>query len=155
MTNTKVLSVFAIVAVAAMMGASTIAPAYAAQKFIDFKEQSETPAGFAVNLCGEVVVELTISTNTFLKVWDNQKFKFHDDAQINLYSLGGALVGTAPLQSLNIQGDLDDFPISGNFNQGGDGECLDGTTFTAFPADHCGATLQKDGELIEHSVSCF
>ena len=155
MTNKKILPVFAIVAVAAMMGVSSIAPAYAAQKVINFHEEAETFAFVTGNPCGDGFVFVTIATNTFLKAWDNGKFKFHDDAQFNLYVIGPVLVGTVPLKAINIQGDLDDLPISGNFNTGGDGECLNGTTFPAFDEFHCGNTLQKHGDLIDHSVSCI
>ena len=158
MTNktTKFLSVFAITAVAVMMGVSSIAPAYAAQKVINFHEEDENLAFFALNPCGAGVVGVTIATNTFLKAWDNEKFKFHDSAQFNIYTLAGVLVGSAPLQAINVQGDLGDFPISGNFNAGGDGECLNGTTFPNIIGEfHCGNTLQKNGDLIEHGASCI
>ena len=41
MTKTKLLPLFVIVAVAAMMGAASIAPAYAAQKTEDTHETTE------------------------------------------------------------------------------------------------------------------
>jgi len=142
---------------AAILVGGSISPAFAAQKVIDDHEETETPIFVQPNPCPEGgFVVVAIATNSFLKVWDNEKFKLHQDAQINLYLLGsGELVGTAPIQTINIQGDFGDLPISGNFNQGGDGECLDGTTFPGIPAEHCGNTLQRSGDLIEHSVSCF
>ena len=157
MTKTKILSVFVIVAVAAMMGASSIAPAYAAQKVVNFHEEDEDFISLAPNPCGDGLVAAILVTNTFLKAWDNGKFKLHDDAEIILIAQGPTLVGTIPLNALNIQGDLDDLPISGNFNLGGDGECADGTTFENPIADefHCGATVQKDGDVVDHAVSCF
>ena len=156
MTKTKILSVFTIVAVAAMMGVSAIAPAYAAQKIINEHEENEILAFVVGNPCGDGDVLVTFYTNEFIKAWDNDKFKFHSSAQFNLYAIPSLeLVGTVPVQSINIQGDLVDLPISGNFNAGGDGECLNGTTFPASPEFHCGNTLQKDGDLIDHSVSCI
>ena len=157
MTQTKVLSVFVIVAVAVMMSASSIAPAYATMKTTDEHIDGETPPFlFIDNPCGDGFVVVTLEFNDFLKIWDNNRYKFHSSSQFNLYLFpSGELVGTVPLEVINAQGNDIDGPESYNVNIGGDGECLNGTTFPVIDAIHCGATIQRDGDTIAHSVDCI
>jgi len=156
MTKTKLLPLFVIVAVAAMMGASSIAPTYAAQKTINTHEMTED---FALNvpvpICGAAVgVDIFLQVNTFEKRWDNGHFKLHTNSHFNVYDdITGELIGTIPGNAINFQG-KDALPISLNVNAGGEGACTDGTPLEIEPASHCGLTIQRDGDTIVHSVIC-
>jgi len=142
--------------IATVLIGSGFTSAYAAEKVLNLRDNDEIFVGVEGPLCGSDDVVITLESNAFIKLWTNDHFKVHISSQFNLYDLvTGVLVGTAPNEAINIQGNLSNLPISGNFNAGGDGTCVDGTTFPALASFHCGNTLQKSGELIAHSISCL
>jgi len=151
MTYKKLLT---IAMIATVMVSAGFTPAFAAKVVNESRTQDEVFAFSTGPLCGADPVDVFIEFNSFFKLWDNGHIKLHDDTQYNLYDEFGVLVGTAPLGAFNFQGNLDNLPISYNLNLGGDGTCTDGSTFEADPSFHCGATIQKDGDLIVHSVDC-
>ena len=150
MTNTKILSVFVIVAVAAMMGVSAIAPAYAERVTKDVNERDETHSEFPFSgeLCG-ITSDFTVEqwTTTFAMIWSNGQFKAHID-QLSIVTDdndGDALVLTIQIAQNN----------QGNFGAGEvqsiqlneEWLCADGTVFSS---DHNGATLHRDGTITLH-----
>lgn len=141
--------------IAALLIGVGFAPAFAAAKVINLHDEDEIFLGIDGPFCGEALVAITLESNSFIKLWDNGHFKAHIDSQFNLYNEGGDLVGTVPNEAINIQGNIANLPISGNLNTGGDGACVDGTPITGLPEFHCGNTLQRDGDLIAHSLSCL
>ncbi len=156
MTKTKLLPLLVIVAVAAMMGAASIAPAYAAQKITNTHEITEDFIdNVAVPICGAAVgVDLFVQVNMFTKEWDNGHFKIHINSHFNVYDdITGELVGTIPGNAINFQG-KDALPISLNVNSGGEGACTDGSPLQFESASHCGVTIQRSGNTIVHSVAC-
>jgi len=157
MNKTKLLPLFVIVAVAAMMGAASIAPTYAAQKTTDTHDTSEVLAGGLGAQCGSASTNLFVKSNSFTKVWDNGKMKTHASVKFTLYDVStGVLVGTIPGQVINFQGDTSALPISIQINAGGTGTCTDGTPlpFQIIEPFHCGFTVQRDGDVIAHNVAC-
>jgi len=157
MNKTKLLPLFVIVAVAAMMGAASIAPVYAPGKTTDTHEITEDLIGPAGPFCGSANTNLFLKVNTFEKVWDNGHAKMHLNAQFNLYdSSTEELVGTIPGIVINIQTSKDVLPLSLNINTGGAGTCTDGSPLPDIdpPGSHCGLTIQRDGDTIAHSVIC-
>ena len=157
MTNTKILSVFAIVAVAVMMGASSIAPAYAAQKVTHFKNQEYPVFPYVVpNPCGANPAGQLQQGKAFIvevEILGGEYF-IHVKAQLNYYQ-SGELVGTIPFKVLNAHGNTNDGPTFHSLTFGGDGKCIDGSTFSGIPDIHCGTTVQKDHDTIVHRVECF
>ena len=148
MTNTKILSVFVIVAVAAMMGVSAIAPAYAAQKVVN--ERVETHVEFPVigTLCG-ITSDFTVEqwTNSFVIIWDNGHFKAHVDQLIIVTddNDGDALVLTIETAQ-NQQGNFG-AETTQSFQVNEEGLCADGTVFSS---EHGGFTLHRDGTFNLH-----
>ena len=155
MTNTKFFSVFAIVAVAAMMGAASIAPAYAAAK-TSTHEETKDLIGPVGAICDSASVDLFVETNVFTIEWNNGHFKIHSDFKFTLYDTStGDLVGTIPGSALNFQGKNFVGPISIQLNTGGIGACTNGTPlFEIFEESHCGQTFQRTGDTISHNVAC-
>ena len=94
------LAVFAIVAIAAMMGASSVAPAYAAKPIVNTNDKVgpiEFPFPASVEICG--VTNLTFLTTliTNFKEWANGKIKMHLVTQTSFVDQDGNVVaaGTA------------------------------------------------------------
>ena len=148
MINTKILSVFVIVAVAAMMGVSAIAPAYAAQKDVNERDEFHDEFPFSGTLCG-ITSDFTVEqwVSTFTIIWDNGHFKFHAEVLIIVTddNDGDAVVLTIE-QVLNQQGNFGEGEVqSVQFNE--EGLCADGTTFSS---EHSGATLHRDGTVTVH-----
>ena len=141
MTNTNFLAVFAIVAIAAMMGAASIAPAYAAQKIID--THTKDTGFFGTNVCGTFVVgELHI--NTHFRLWDNGHHKFHSTINGEMFDfVTGAFVADVT-QVLNSSGGATTLPfvLQDSFNV----ECADGTT----EGFHFGITIDENGKAHVH-----
>ena len=156
MTKTKLLPLFVIVAIAAMMGVSSIAPAYAAQKTTNEHEETKELIGNVGAICGSASVELFVETNVFTMEWDNGHFKIHSDFKFTLYDTStGELVGTIPGGTFNFQGKNFVGPISIQLNTGGTGTCTDGSPLPEFVDEsHCGLTLQRSGDIIAHNVIC-
>ena len=141
MTKTKLLPLLAIVAIAAMMGAASIAPAYAAQKVIDTNDK--TSGSFVAFACG-TLVDVAFKSHFRFVVWDNDKFKFHSNDSFKLTDFfTGASVGIAS-GTTNQQGDFVDLPISfqSNFNI----SCKNAPNTN----DHFGSTIHKDGSITFH-----
>jgi hypothetical protein len=129
MTNKKIFSVFAIVAVAAIMGVSSIAPALAERtvKTTDFNETIVLPDFSPNGDCGENGALRVFHINA--KTWNNGKIVFHIDIESFLFSFsfgsGLTLVGTSTTV-VNFVGDLDDLPVMLQANA--TVECEDGST---------------------------
>jgi len=148
MTNTKILSVFVIVAVAAMMGVSAIAPAYAAQKLVNEREETHVDFPISGELCG-ITSDFTVEqwTTIFTIIWDNGHFKFH----INQLTIvtddndGDAVVLTIEIAQ-NQQGNFG-VGTTQSVQLNEDGLCTDGTVFSS---EHNGATLHRDGTITLH-----
>ena len=145
MTNTKYFSVFAIVAVAAIMGVASIAPALAERTVktndlnVTFPVLDFSPAG----LCGDDIALRTIHIQT--KEWNNGKVVFHINVDSLLGDFGaGELVGTSSFV-LNFVGDTDDFPLVLQANA--TVECVDGSTPLN---EHFGFTVDRNGEVHPH-----
>ena len=141
MTNTKVLSVFAIVAVAAMMGVASIAPAYAAQKLVDDKINIE--GSFPSFQCG-VPVDINFKNTGQVTIWDNGKFNAKVFTNYVLTDLNGDKVGVAH-DTFSEVGEFGDLPIvrQSNFNF----TCEGSGVQTSF---HAGITLHRDGSVSNH-----
>jgi len=68
------LAVFAIVAIAAMMGAASVAPAYAANLIVDTVTNIAPPTfQFYQTICNVYPVYLTLTSTTTDQKWDNNK----------------------------------------------------------------------------------
>jgi len=143
MTKTKLLPLFVIVAVAAMMGTASIAPAYAAQKVTD--TSSKTSGSFLAIVCGQLV-DATFKTLSRFVLWDNDQFKTHSKTSFKLTdTVTGALVGTVNSVS-NNQGDFVDLPVSVQRNQ--NVTCAGTGQISNF---NSGLTIHKDGSITFHS----
>ena len=141
MTNKNVMSVFAIVAVAAMMGAASIAPAYAATKLVDDKiDNSGSFAGFE---CG-VPVTINFDQTGHVTVWDNGKFNAKIFTKYVLDDLNGDKVGVAH-DTFSQVGEFGDLPFveQQNFSFTCEGSGLDASF-------HAGFTVHRDGSVTNH-----
>ena len=148
MTNTKILSVFVIVAVAAMMGVSAIAPAYAAQKEVNERDEFHDEFPFSGEVCG-ITSDFTVEQwfFAFSTIWDNGHFKFHSEIMIILTDDNNNDAVVVTIEAVeNLQGNFNSGETQSiQFNE--EGLCGDGTTFSSI---HSGATLHRDGTITVH-----
>ena len=68
-----ILAVFAIVAIAVMMGAASVAPAYAAELLVNEVTKNTVSFPFFIPICDTFPVILTMTTTITDKRWDNNK----------------------------------------------------------------------------------
>lgn len=142
--------------IAALIVGTGVTSAYAAKIVDQFKDNGEEFVDdLAEPLCGEASEYYTVEWNAFGKLWDNDKTKYHESAQYNIYNSTDDLVGIVPIIAINYQGSLSN-PQSFNYNFAGDGYCIyNDITFPGIDDEfHCGSTIQKDGDEIAHSVYC-
>jgi len=140
MTKTKILALFAIVAVAAMMGTASITPAYAAQKVAD-RSSKETISDNGL-LCGELVQIDGFFLSRFIQ-WDNDKFVLHFNFNVVLTDASGKGVGTWS-GVFYQQGDSGDLPVS--FQSNSKVTCKNAPNSIS----NFGAILHKDGSVTFH-----
>jgi len=133
------LAVFAIVAIAVMMGAASVAPAYAAKK--DFVESVHMTDSFPSNVCG-VSVQVEKKVNGHFTIWDNGKFKFNTTTIKKFFDGDDNLVGHSSTAT-NMQGTFGDGPISSQDN--GMVICLNGADNER---TRDGFTIHRDGSVI-------
>ena len=135
------LSIFAVVAVASMMWSASITPVYAAKKVFD--EDINTPVSGVTSLCGGTNFSGVIKGH--MTTWDNNHYKYHVTMMMELTDpITGERVGIQAATD-NGQGDLVDFPISGQSNTVV--TCVgDGSTFNS----HSGYTMHQDGTVTLH-----
>ncbi len=152
MTNTKILSVFAIVAVAAMMGVSSIAPAYAAQKVVDDRTEFHSEFSFVGTTCGITSVFTVQQWSVdFIKIWSNDHYKIHSETVVIVTDDNDGDAVVLNIESVfNQQGNFSNNPQSIQYNE--EGLCADGTTFSSV---HVGSTLHRDGTQTDHHIGFF
>jgi len=141
-TKPKLLPLFVIVAVAAMMGTASIAPAYAAQKTTDTKFNIDYT--YEVIVC-EQVVQADVNNKGHFIIWDNNKFNFKTTIVWKFTDASGNNVGHHT--GTNSQhGTIGDTPQVYQVN--GITTCA-GTGQVSY--HHFGVTLHKDGTVNIHS----
>ena len=142
MFKIKLLPLFVILVVA-MMGVTSIAPAYAAKKVIDNKFDNDY--NFPRFICGQITVA-DVNQKGHVVVWDNNKYSAEVNTEwIFTDPITGELVGKAHKTLINV-GDFDDSPrvIQSNTVV----TCVgSGNVFDL----HFGFTLHKDGTVTSHS----
>ena len=88
------LAVFAIVAIAAMMGAASVAPAYAAKLLVYETIISEIePFPFPAEVCEVKPVLMFQTTITKVHIWDSGKVKIYEKTAITFEDMDGNIVG--------------------------------------------------------------
>ena len=134
----------------AILVSATTSPAYAAAKvtntsipFFFELDIDETICGITSNF------HLVDSGQIFLKIWDNNHYKFHTDESVVFTdnNNGGVLVSSTDF-FLNSQGNLVDDTGSVQINL--QVECADGTTLESI---HVGNTVHQDGTITNHHIS--
>jgi len=150
------LAVFAIVAIAAMMGAASVAPAYAAKKTVDIVVALDDTTGDQRDICGFGLVKLNwfkSETRTFT-LWDNGHFKlsftwekeYYEKADTDKLNLIATASSTTKKQgSFEDPEDLSEVII---LTEKSLVKCKNGE-----PSEvtHSGFTLHKDGTVTVHN----
>ena len=153
MTNTKIFSVFAIVAVAAILiGAGFENPAFAKNEKTsqtnETTQQGPFPAG---EICGVDPTELTITTHVVSQTWSNGKFHMHVDQQIVWTDPNnGDAVVAEQSATQNVNSNVGNLPITFQLNFVI--ECADGTTLINV---HCGFTIDENTEVHIRGEECL
>ena len=141
MINTKVMSVFTIIAIAAMMSAASIIPAYAATKVLD--DDFDIDFVQFAPACGQIAL-VDGNIKGHIIIWDNNKFNFSAVENDVLLDNLGNKIGTAHA-TLNEVGTFGDAPQVFQFNVKitCDGSGQESNL-------HSGLTLHKDGTITPH-----
>jgi len=79
------LAVFAIVAIAAMMGVASVAPAYAAKKDVDTNE-TVTTTPVARGVCGVAFLDTVKVRTDIITIWDNGHYKMSVSFEKKFYA---------------------------------------------------------------------
>jgi len=143
MTNVKIMSVFAIVAIAAIMGLASTTPAYAATKVLDEKfDNNITGPEFA---CGAVSFEL--NNKGHFVIWDNDKYSFKSITKSIMLDADGNIVG-------RTIGTISDIGTFGDAPQILQNHAMAICEKTGQILNlQFGYTLHKDGTMIFHGVT--
>ena len=89
------LAVFAIVAIASMMGAASVAPAYADTLIVDEVTQITPPTfQFYQTICNVYPVYLTLTSTTTYQEWDDNKINRLTVTNIVITDTVGDTIGT-------------------------------------------------------------
>ena len=141
MGKTKLLPLFVIVSVAAIMGTASIAPAYAAQKVVD--DRFDDDITFVTSICGQTVQADVNMKGRFI-LWDNDKFILKSTNNSKFTDASGKKVARLTDISINV-GTIGDAPVVVQFSKvvtcAGTG-LVDTFQF--------GATVHKDGSVNFH-----
>jgi len=152
-----ILAVFAIVAIAAMMGAASVAPAYAAVTLevndIDIGEQKEN-TGFpsAAFRCGENNLTHIFQTTKITKEWSNNKLSSQTITKTEFFNSGGDSVMKG-METRSEVGEFFEKPFKTITQDNNKFWCTNGETDTTFEInDHAGSTTiyNKDGTVLIH-----
>ena len=100
MINKNTMSVFAIVAIAVMMVASSIAPAYAAKKVFDNNFYSQI-SGTAYNVCGQTA-NYDATVRGHITIWDNDKVIYKERYSVTYTDLNGKHIGNAHTSYIDV-----------------------------------------------------
>jgi len=142
------LAVFAIVAIAAMMGAASVAPAYAAKLEVNTTDVIEVnfPFPASVEICGETSVEMIVVITTKLHMWDTGKVKLHQETATTFTDADGNIIGTGK-SVLNEMTKADKLPMSIS-QENNKFSCTNGESLPSIN-DHYGhkTTIDKDGNI--------
>jgi len=151
-TNTKIFSVFAIVAVAAILiGAGFENPAFAKnEKTLQTNETVQFGPSPDGEICGVDPTEVTETIHIVIQEWSNGKRHVHVDQQIVWTdpNNGDAVVAEHSF-TLNFNRNVGDLPIT--FQSNLVAECADGTTIII---EHCGFTIDENDEVHIHLEEC-
>ncbi len=143
------LAVFAIVAIAAMMGAASVAPAYAAKLLVNETTVSEMgPYPYPAEICGVKPVILFQTTVTKVHMWDTGKVKLHEETFITFEDMDGKIIGQGS-GVLNEITNVDKLPLEIS-RDNGKLKCTNGESDPEFEYNnHFGhkTTVNKDGSL--------
>ena len=146
------LAVFAIVAIAAMMGAATVAQAYAAKLEVNTTDVVEVNFPFPafVEICGETSVEMIVVITTKLHMWDTGKVKLHQETATTFTDADGNIIGTGKAV-LNEMTKADKLPMSIS-QENNKFSCTNGESLPSIN-DHFGHTtkIDKDGNITHHN----
>jgi len=152
MTHTKIFSVFAIVAVAAILiGAGFENPAFAKnEKTLQTNETVQLGPFPVGEICGVDPTEVTETLHIVIQEWSNGKRHVHVDQQIVWTDPdnGDAVVAEQSLTQ-NFNRNVGDLPITLQFNLVA--KCADGTTIIT---EHCGVTIDENDEVHIHLEEC-
>jgi len=146
------LAVFAIVAVAAMMGAASVAPAYAAKLEVNTTDVNSVDFPFpaSVEICGATYVTMSVTITTKLHMWDTGKVKLHQVTATTFTDADGNILGTgkAVFNEITKAGKLPMSISQENIKY----SCTNGESLPSIN-DHYGHTtkINKDGTITHHS----
>jgi len=141
MGKTKLLPLFVIVSVAAIMGTASIAPAYAAQKEVD--DRFDFDLTFVTSICGQVV-QADVNIKGRFIIWDNDKFMFKSTNNSKFTDASGKKVARLTETSINV-GTFGDAPVV--LQVGGVVTCAGTGLVGTF---QLGSTIHKDGSFNFH-----
>jgi len=146
------LAVFAIVAIAAMMGAATVAPAYAAKLEVNNTDVSEMDYPFpaSVVICGATSVTQHSVITMKVHMWDTGKVKLHQVTATTFIDSEGNIVGTGK-SVLNEITNTDKLPLKIS-HENDKFSCTNGESSPSWN-NHYGiiTTVDKDGNVIHRS----
>ncbi len=147
------LAVFAIVAIAVMMGAASVAPAYAAKLEVNRTDVMEMePYLFPAEVCGVLPVVMLQTTITKVYIWDTGKVKLEQKTYFTFEDLDDNIVGQG-FGKLNEITKVDKLPkdISQENNRF---KCTNGASDPEFEGQNNFGqitTVDKDGNITSHS----
>jgi len=138
------LAVLAIVAIAAMMGAASVAPVYAAEKTSDVKLDEFEDDLTQRSVCGETLVDVERTTKTRSTIWDNGHYKLHITIAKKFFNQDtGEELGHFTSVSKHTGKDFGVF-ISQSFEMNESFKCLNGI---GNGNDTFGFTVDEDGKV--------
>jgi len=147
------LAVFAIVAIAAMMGAASVAPAYAVKLLVNETTVSELgPFPFPAEVCGEKPVVMLETKITKVYMWDTGKVKLHEETYINFEDMDGNIVGQGS-GVLDEMTKVDKLPKDIS-HENTKFKCVNGESdpeFEGYNSFGSITTVDKDGTITTHS----
>ncbi len=141
------LAVFAIVAIAVMMGAASVAPAYAApdKKVYDEKIKVNDTIDVGGVICGESGATADRKINGHITVWTNGNFNFQSTIMKKFFDSDGEAIGHSSAK-VHIQDAVNGGPLK--IQDSTKVICSNGAPNDA---DHFGITIHKDGSVNFHS----
>jgi len=147
------LAVVAIVAIATMMGAASVAPVYAAELEVNETYVEEMgPYPFPAEVCGVQSVVMLQTTITKVYIWDTGKVQLHQKTFFNFEDIDGNIIGQG-FGELNEMTKVDKLPkdISEENNKF---KCTNGASdpeFEGYNSFGHITTVNKDGSIAYRS----
>ena len=150
---TPTLAVFAIVAITTMMGASLVAPAYAAKLIVNETDVVEMePFQSSAEVCGVKPVVMYQTTTTKVYIWDTGKVELRQVTGITFEDMDGNIVGQGS-GVLNKITKVDKLPLEIT-QENNKFRCTNGESDPEFEGHNNfghATTVDKDGNMRYHN----